>query len=292
MRINGYPLVEWALMNMRNGGITDICVVLGKEAGRISPYLIPYQVKIIECKDYEKKNIEDQIRLGLDSLMSPETESICIMSCNTPLVSPGTIKILQEAIWEDLKEIAIPLYKMDQGYPFCISLQMGEKMMTEPLNEGLQEFFFRNQKEIKRVQTKDPGVLMNADSIEDFTRLTQFGKERYGLAESLATVYWEEQKMSHELRMKALQCRTEAVNKGILLNEKGAALDLTLIDSGALLWDLFPRDQYSPKDERVYWEKEGYQTLAKVIGYEQEMDDLAEWSEGRVVFETYEKHLA
>ena len=276
MKINGYSLIEWAMMNMRNGGITDICVVLGKEAGRITPILIPYQVAIVENKEYETTDMLTSIRLGLQSLMSEDTESICILPCDNPLVHPQTIHQLHQSFKEQKGKIVIPTYLNGEGHPPIISEEMAEEIMTHNLTHGLQEFFSEDEKNIWKLECRDPGIGMDADSPDDFLKLSEYGRENFGISEDQVVFYWETNQVSQDLRMKAFKLRKAAVERGMLLNDKKAALDLTLIDSGALLSVLFP------KTEKIidFVKKEGHERLANCLCEESDLE------EGKVIAQT------
>lgn len=276
MKINGYSLIEWAMMNMRNGGITDICVVLGKEAGRITPILIPYQVAIVENKEYETTDMLTSIRLGLQSLMSEDTESICILPCDNPLVHPQTIHQLHQSFKEQQGKIVIPTYLNCEGHPPIISEEMAEEIMTHNLTHGLQEFFSEDEKNIWKLECRDPGIGMDADSPDDFLKLSEYGRENFGISEDQVVFYWETNQVSQDLRMKAFKLRKAAVERGMLLNDKKAALDLTLIDSGALLSVLFP------KKEKIidFVKKEGHVHLANCLCEESDLE------EGKVIAQT------
>lgn len=276
MRINGYSLIEWAMMNMRNGGITDICVVLGKEAGRITPILIPYQVAIVENREYETTDMLTSIRLGLQSLMSEDTESISILPCDNPLIHPQTICQLHQSFMEQNGKTLIPIFQNCEGHPPIISEQTAEEIMTQNLNHGLQEFFSKDESNVWKLDCMDPGIAMDADSPDDFLRLSEYGRENFGISEDQVVFYWESNRVSQDLRMKAFQLRKAAVGKGMLLNDKKAALDLTLIDSGALLTVLF-----SQKKKIIdFVKKEGHKRLAQCLYEESDLE------EGKVIAQT------
>ena len=264
MKINGYPMIEWAIMNMRNGGIEDICVVLGKEAGRITPFLIPYQVSIVENKEYSSTDMFASIRLGLESLMSEDTEFICILPCDNPLIQPHTIKLLQKNFVKEECEAVIPTYHGVTGHPSLISMSMAEKMMTETAEKGMQGLFLKYANSIIEQECDDPGICMDADSITDFVTLSEYGRRRFGLAQEQVVAYWEEQRISQDVRVKAFEFRKAVVDEGMRLNERGAALDLTLFDSGALFSALFDGEKDAENKVIRLLREEGFEKIAEV----------------------------
>lgn len=281
MKINGYPLIEWAMMNMRNGGITDICVVLGKEAGRITPYLVPYQVAIVENKDYETTDMLTSIRLGLQSLLSEDTESICILPCDNSMIHPGTIRQLHQSFLEHSEKTVIPTYFDCEGHPPLISREMAEVILSQQASHGLREIFSKFENNIWKQECGDPGIGMDADSPNDFLKLSEYGKKNFGISEDQVVFYWETNQVSRDLRTKAFKLRNAAVERGMKLNEHAAALDLTLIDSGSLFCVLFPQ-----KDKIIdLLIEEGYERLAQTLKYEPDGSDEQEWTEGRVIAE-------
>lgn len=281
MKINGYPLIEWAMMNMRNGGITDICVVLGKEAGRITPYLVPYQVSIVENKEYETTDMLTSIRLGLQSLLSEDTESICILPCDNSMILPGTIHQMHQSFLEHHEKTIIPTYLDCEGHPPLISREMAELILNQQASHGLQEIFSKFENRIWKQECGDPGICMDADSPNDFLELSEYGRKNFGISEDQVVFYWESHQVSRDLRMKAFKLRNAAVEKGMKLNADHAALDLTLIDSGSLLTVLF-----SEKNKIIdLLIEEGYERLAQTLRYEPDWSNEQEWTEGRVIAE-------
>ena len=93
--------------------------------------------------------------------------------------------------------------------------------MTNKNKKNISE----DEKNIWKLECRDPGIGMDADSPDDFLKLSEYGRENFGISEDQVVFYWETNQVSQDLRMKAFKLRKAAVERGMLLNDKKAALD-------------------------------------------------------------------
>ena len=117
MEINGFPMIAMTVQSMRNAGIREITVVIGRNAQEMREVLAPLGVHLIENPHYRDTDMLYSVQLGLQTMT--EAEGICFLPGDMPLISPLVMKTIKDRIGKMKKtsQVLIPMLGEKQAHP-------------------------------------------------------------------------------------------------------------------------------------------------------------------------------
>lgn len=112
-----------------------------------------------------KKGMFSSVQAGVANIKS----DVFIIPGDYPLVKADTYrKMLSET-----GDIRVPLFNDSKGHPIFISKTLLKELKKEPTSSNLK--VFRDRYEVNYIEVDDPGVLVDIDNIEDYSRLVKTG---------------------------------------------------------------------------------------------------------------------
>ncbi len=156
-----------------------------------------------------------------------------LMPVDIPLVRPSTVRALAAAF--DGESVLFPSFDGQRGHPPLIPARLVADILAYDGAGGLKVLL--EQQPNRDVPVWDRGILLDADTPEDFARLAQ-RFERLSIGEpeealALARLAMPEKGVAHGL---AVSLVAEALGRE--LNRHGYLLDLDLLRNAALLHDI------------------------------------------------------
>jgi molybdenum cofactor cytidylyltransferase len=122
------------------------------------------RIKLVFNPNYEN-GMFSSVQAGVSSI----NNDVFIIPGDYPLVKAETYK----KMLLEIGELRVPKYKEKKGHPIFISKQLLKDLKNEPIESNLK--VFRDRYKVNYIDVDDPGVLIDIDNIEDYSRLVETG---------------------------------------------------------------------------------------------------------------------
>ncbi len=166
LALRGKPAIRFCVEAMQAGGLHHPVVVLGSRREECEAALAELSVTFA-VNDDPKSEMAESVRIGLRSAAAAAT-GILICLCDHPLVAPSTYKEVSTAHLYCAEQIIIPVYKGRRGHPTLFP-----RSLLEGVYAGLtmRDVIQRNHDRVTHVALDDEGILLDMDTVHDYTRL-------------------------------------------------------------------------------------------------------------------------
>lgn len=153
----GKPLIEHAIDGMLPY-VSHIFVVTGHYHQELSEFLKEKPlVTCVENKDYPN-GMFSSVKKGVEAV----SEDFFVLPGDCPFVGPRTYELLLRGH----KPIRIPSYQKLKGHPLFIQVSLKGKLLKEVNESNLR--VFRDRQDAEIIETDDPEILTDIDTIENF----------------------------------------------------------------------------------------------------------------------------
>lgn len=173
MELEGKPLIQWSVNAFYEAGADTICVVLGYKGSEIRVALRDRGILYAENPDFAKTHMLDSVKIGLAAL--PEHISrVFLTPVDAPLAQPEMLRRMLQC------EAALvrPSFGGRAGHPVLLADRLAAELMKYAGPDGLRGFLASHASETAFVETADEGVLLDADTPQQFERLKQVCGDR------------------------------------------------------------------------------------------------------------------
>ncbi len=169
LRIGERTLLEHALANVCASEVQEIVLVLGAGAEELRRQIPTDNLKVIVNPDYEQ-GMGTSLRTGLAAL-GPRVEGALVVLADQPFVRPETLNRLMATRAETGAQITLPLYRGFRGNPALLDRSVFPEVMALSGDVGCRAIFGDHTEGIYKVETGDPGILLDIDTEDDLRRL-------------------------------------------------------------------------------------------------------------------------
>jgi len=166
-------VIENVIHNLRDAGVQEIVVVAGYKADILERHVQKLNVKVCINEGYAETKMYDSIKMGIKCLEDPY-DYVFLTPGDVPLVKPETIRYMKE-IGE---KIVRPMCGGKCGHPILVSSELVPKLLEYSGENGLRGAIFSLGEKVYDMQVDDVGVLLDADTPEDFKVLRKQAAER------------------------------------------------------------------------------------------------------------------
>lgn len=142
----------------------DVLAVVGASAEDIRGNTP--DVRIVENDAWREGQLSSA-RAGLRAALDDGADVIVVHPVDMPAVRTSTIKTLLTKL--DGADAVVPEFEGAAGHPLVLTRAGAEKILSEQGAATLEEAVSRLQ--LRRVQTKDPGVVVNVNSPDVYERI-------------------------------------------------------------------------------------------------------------------------
>jgi molybdenum cofactor cytidylyltransferase len=165
----GKPLIDHVLETAREGGCTSAHVVLGHDAEAIRKGAALSGAREIVNEHPEQGQISS-LKLGMSAL-DFSTDCCVIWPVDVPLVKPQDVRALIDAYATaraSLMRIFIPTWEGKRGHPMLVDIGFRQPFLELPPGESARAVIEANPTQVMEVETKNPGVLVDVDTPEEY----------------------------------------------------------------------------------------------------------------------------
>jgi CTP:molybdopterin cytidylyltransferase MocA len=169
--MDGRPWLEHQLDALRHQGLRSVVVVLGHHAERYLPILEPRMVHHV-TNPLPDRGPFSSLQAGLSAL-TPGSAA-WVLPLDVPCPSQEVWTALRQAFSSSSVDVAMPVYDGRGGHPVLLSGDLVASLQGLPV-DGPHSRLDRQihalpHERIARVEVKDPRVLDNLNTAEDFAR--------------------------------------------------------------------------------------------------------------------------
>jgi len=233
LQLGGATLLARCATLFRTAGIADITVVTGHKSEEVEAETSRLNLNTIRNPEYDR-GMFSSVCEALRHMQ--QFDGFFLLPVDIPLLYPATISRLLEFF--DGRSVLIPAFCGEEGHPPLIPTAIIPAILA-PGSQGEQGGLraVLATQPCLRVPVWDRGILMDADTAEDFSALLDRFKS-IGIGEpkeavALATLLMPEKGVAHGLAAARI-----AMQLGRKLNGHGYSLNLSLLHNAALLHDI------------------------------------------------------
>ena len=160
-------LINYILKQIKNGGISDIKVVLGSRFEDIKNQIGYDDIEIFVNQDWEE-GISSSIRCGLNHI-NPKTQAVMFFVVDQPYLDSNIIKKIKEKFKTSKAKVIATRVAGHITHPVLFRREIFPKLLELRGDIG-GKTIIKNEI-LDTVEWTDDRLLMDIDSIEDFKKL-------------------------------------------------------------------------------------------------------------------------
>ena len=177
-KIDGIPIIKYAVKNILGSSVDEIIIVLGHEKSIIENIIDKNKkIKFIYNENY-KNGMSSSIKKGLNNI-NKKSEAFFICLGDMPNVNQNIYNKLIKSRYnynkkfssEQKKEIVVPTFEEKNGNPILFSKFMTKQILNINGDVGAKEILEFNKNKILYVPIRNSGITLDFDTEEDFIPL-------------------------------------------------------------------------------------------------------------------------
>lgn len=173
MQIGNQTIIKRVILTLKEAGANPIVVITGFKADQLEKSLKDTDVICLRNDKYETTQMFDSIKIGLEYLKN---------RCDTLLFTPGDIPLVStesvKQLLESNEKLAKPVCNGRGGHPLLIDSSFIDPILACNKDGGLKVALQELNFNVKKIEVRDKGVLLDADTKQDFENLVLFYKSK------------------------------------------------------------------------------------------------------------------
>lgn len=166
LNIGSISIAERIVANFHQAGVTRIVMVTGYNATALERHLANKGIVFLRNEEYRSTQMFDSARIGLSYLQN-KCERILFTPVDIPLFTACTISALLECT----EGLVCPVCRGRRGHPILIAAELVGTLLADTGEGGLQGAMERCGVKVKELEVDDSGILLDADTPEDYRQL-------------------------------------------------------------------------------------------------------------------------
>lgn len=173
MKVGGMTMAERVVDNFHRAGIREIVMVTGYQSDLLKKALSGQKIQFLYNADYETTQMFDSAKIGLEYLKD-RCARILFCPVDIPFFTVDTTRRVMDS--DHL--IACPSYRGKSGHPIAIDSRLVPEILAYQGKGGLEGALDHLKFPVDMIEVDDPGLLMDADTKEDFQKLVSYHNSR------------------------------------------------------------------------------------------------------------------
>lgn len=166
LKIGNLSMLERIILTFQAAGITEIVVITGNKARVVEELVKELNVTCLHNHDFATTQMLDSVKIGMKYL-EHKCERLLITPIDIPLFTKKTVIKLM-----DSKGVFVnPVHQGVKGHPFMINTRVFPEIFEYTGNRGLLGAVESCHHEQIEVEVEDEGILLDADTKDDFQTL-------------------------------------------------------------------------------------------------------------------------
>lgn len=267
-------IIEKVLHNFRRAGIQDVTVVVGHRAEELIPVLDRLHVRYVFNEQYDQ-GMFSSVVAGLRSIQ-PWAEAFFLLPVDMPLVKSHTIRLLCRACHKTKADVIYPVFQGRRGHPPLITARCFPAILAEHNTEGLRPILERYEATACNVEVLDEGILLDADTAEDYRKILEYHGRRDIPSQAECNVILNRLKVSDRVRTHGRLVADVARKLAVHLNRAGLQIDVNLVFAAGTLHDLAKGQADHARLGAKMLKNMGYPKVAKIVAVHHDIDHEAD----------------
>ncbi len=262
LKLGGRPMIEVVIHLFQSCGISDIIVVTGHNKDRLEDIIRNTGARPVFNTDF-KTGMLGSIQKGVRQVSS-ESWGFFLLPVDIAAVRPATIQTLIAAFNKHENSVLIPEFNGVTGHPPVISTRLVPSILSMDSDSNLGELLLSSKKNLVRWKVHDRGILMDADTKEDYEILSQ-KYQKLSIPDKTECYSIIQRFLPGETDIQShLECVAETAMK-LGAAVKKTQMDLDLIQAASLLHDIKRREKHHARAGSVLVESLGFPEVADII---------------------------
>lgn len=166
--LDGEPLVRHAARSLLGAGLPEVVAVVGYEADAVSASLADLDVRVVRNPDYEG-GLSTSVTRGVEAAAGAGADGAVFLPADMPSVDPATVELLVDAYRAGMGGALAAAHEGRRGNPVLFAEGHFEELRAVEGDVGGRSVLFGSA-DAALVETGDPGVVEDVDTIEDLRR--------------------------------------------------------------------------------------------------------------------------
>ena len=162
-------IIHRTIQTLRSAGARDILVVTGYQSAVLERHLNFAGVMFLKNERFAQTDMLYSLQLGLAAL-PPGADQVFVTPGDVPLAAPQTLEKMLAAPGQVVR----PLCGGRGGHPLLLRRDGVQAALAWQGEGGLKGLLTAAALEVNHLETGDPGILMDADTPQDYKRLLQY----------------------------------------------------------------------------------------------------------------------
>jgi CTP:molybdopterin cytidylyltransferase MocA len=167
--LQGSTFLEVIVHAMVEAGADECLVVTGYEHERLRASVRIPEARFLVNEDWKSGQLSS-LQTAVRAL-SPESEGMLFTPADHPLVEVSSYRLLIECWREHRDRMVIPRYEGRKGHPAIFPSRLYGPLLHDELQGGARDLIYREKERVLFVSVKDPGVIDDIDTPDDYRRL-------------------------------------------------------------------------------------------------------------------------
>ncbi|MHB8095209.1 MAG: nucleotidyltransferase family protein [Candidatus Aminicenantales bacterium] len=169
-------IIRTAIAGLRAAGVGTVAVVIGHRAEELREHLAGPAVDFLYNEEYATTDMFRSACIGL-SYMKDKSERLFFMPGDVPLFDVRTPALMIAKMEESGSPVVIPAYNGRKGHPILVDNRAIPALVAYKGERGLKGAIAALREKAQVLEVDDRGVIMDADSPEDYRLLLQYANE-------------------------------------------------------------------------------------------------------------------
>ena len=176
MRLGAKTLLEQSIDSLLAGGAERVVIVLGFRADDVARLLRKaypaHRLLPVLNPAYASTDMLASIQIGLRAM--PPCDACLLLPGDMPAVSPDTMRLLADTMRAGNANVVFPMVGGFRKHPPLIRASCIRDILSYRGEGGLRGLWRQYGDRLADVPVSDEGCLLDADTAEDFQRLTSY----------------------------------------------------------------------------------------------------------------------
>lgn len=273
LEIGNYAIIEMTINNFKQLGIEEITVVTGFRGDEIQDKLSKYNIRFVRNADYENTHMFDSVCMGLNDVK--DAGFVFISPADSPFVQQFTLKKMLEEMDNENINLIQPSFEGKNGHPLLLRMKSVDYILKHDGAEGLQGAIKKMGDDFKNISFADPGIILDADTQEDYFKMIEFNETRSCPSLSQCRNIQDYFEMPDGVKAHSDKVLMAAMNITSRLYKKGITLNNKTIIASCLLHDI-AKGRPNHAETGAEWLRDmGYGEISHIVKEHMQQNDIS-----------------
>lgn len=163
-------VIEQVIENYLDAGFDQCVIVSGKFHNDIQRLASQYDIPVVYNKDFGNGEMTTSLQVGIKHL-PPDSQAVMVALGDQPFLKTATIQEIHTAFTKKPSMILMPSIHQRRGHPWIIQRDLFQEILDISPPATLRDFIKNHEKDIQYKVVKDPAILLDMDTPEDYEKL-------------------------------------------------------------------------------------------------------------------------